>query len=79
MFVESTILADSGCFSFVATDGTAPGDFRGTGKFRMVISVYMGDFTNDEMLNRKSLKIGNQMLFRLLANADVRLFIFPHV
>mmetsp|Transcript_2434 Transcript_2434/g.5334 ORF Transcript_2434/g.5334 Transcript_2434/m.5334 type:complete len:149 (-) Transcript_2434:95-541(-) len=32
--------------------GTAPGDYRGTGKFRMVVSVYMGDFKDDDMLDQ---------------------------
>jgi len=33
-------------------DQTAPGDYRGTGKFRMVVSVYMGDFKDDDMLDQ---------------------------
>jgi hypothetical protein len=31
--------------------GTAPGDYRGTDGFRMVASIYMGDFTDDKMLD----------------------------
>jgi len=30
---------------------TAPGDYRGTGEFRMVASIYMGDFTDEKMLD----------------------------
>jgi hypothetical protein len=29
--------------------GTAPCDYRGTGKIRMIVSVYMGDFTEDDI------------------------------